>query len=246
MDGDSQRTGQGGEAQVQSPRKGFWHPRNWVALLRGRPIIVVLVVLATIFLLLTALVIRADLRPTEWDLFITANVQYLPEAPYGFILRLVSDPGYWPWSAYMAVLIAGIMIAGRWFVEAAFTAVAALSGYSAEIVKNLVDRPRPTPDFARVAVEHTSFSFPSGHVTMYAILFGFLFYLAYTLLPRHHPARWAALIVCGLLIVLVAPSRIWLGAHWASDTLAGYALGFSILLLIIEGYRVWQKRHLQE
>jgi membrane-associated phospholipid phosphatase len=34
-----------------------------------------------------------------------------------------------------------------------------------------------------------------------------------------------------------------MGAHWASDVLAGYALGFAYLLVIIELYRAWQKRH---
>ena len=214
----------------------------WVALIRGRPLIPVTVFLTLGFLFLTAIVLRADLKPTEGDIAITAWVQSLPEAFVGTLLRWVSDIGFWPWNGLLMVSIALVMLAGRWLPEGAFTLLAGLCGLSAEVVKNLVDRPRPTPDFARVAIEHSSFSFPSGHVTSYTIFFGFLFYLAYTLLPRRHPARWAALIVCALLIILVAPSRIWLGAHWASDTLAGYALGFASLLIVIELYRAWQKR----
>jgi undecaprenyl-diphosphatase len=200
-------------------------------------------VLTIFFGLLTAIVLRADLQPTEFDVAVTSWVQSLPEAPIGFILTRVSDPGYWPWFMLLAAGIALVMFVGRWFTEAVFTALAGIGGLSAEIVKNLVDRPRPTPAFARIAADHTSFSFPSGHVTTYAVLFGFLFYLAYTLLPRNHLARWAVLVVCGFLVVLVAPSRIWMGAHWASDTLAGYALGFAYLLMLIELYRAWQKRH---
>jgi membrane-associated phospholipid phosphatase len=225
------------------PIRGPWHPSTWFTLVRGRPFIPVIVFLTAVFIGLTAIVVRADLQPTPWDIEITAWVQSLPEVTVGAILTRVSDPGYWPWNTVLAVVVAGIMFIWRWLPEAVFTAFAGAGGFLSEFVKNLVDRPRPTPDFARIAAEHTTFSFPSGHVTGYVTLFGFIFYLAYTLLPRKHPARWIILTLCGLLISLVALSRIWMGAHWASDTIAGYALGFAYLLVLIELYRAWQKRH---
>ena len=40
------------------------------------------------------------------------------------------------------------------------------------------------------------------------------------------------------LIALVGPSRVYLGHHWASDVLGGYALGTAYLLILIQLYRI--------
>jgi undecaprenyl-diphosphatase len=127
-------------------------------------------------------------------------------------------------------------------VEAVFVALAGAGGLLAELVKSLVDRPRPTPDFANIIGNLKTYSFPSGHVTGYTILFGFLFYLTYSHLPKGMPIRTILLDFFALMIVLIGFSRVYMGQHWASDALAGYALGFAYLLLLIELYRFWLKR----
>ena len=67
-------------------------------------------------------------------------------------------------------------------------------------------------------------------------LYGFLFYLVYTLM-RPSPLRSALLTLLGALIGLVGLSRVYLGAHWASDVFGGYCLGFFWLALTIYFYR---------
>ncbi len=62
-------------------------------------------------------------------------------------------------------------------------------------------------------------------------------------MPRpNNPLRYFILALCVALIVLVGPSRVYMGQHWASDALAGYALGFAYLLILIQAYRLWLKR----
>jgi membrane-associated phospholipid phosphatase len=78
-------------------------------------------------------------------------------------------------------------------------------------------------------------SFPSGHTLFYVTFFGFLGYLAYAQLKPGR-LRTAVLWVTGLLILLVGPSRIWMGHHWASDVLASYALGLTYLMLLVQLY----------
>jgi undecaprenyl-diphosphatase len=213
-----------------------------IVLLRGRLLLVCAVVLAIVFTLLTAIVLRADLQPTAWDIGITREIQEFPRMPVGEVLIAVSEPGFYPWNVILPTLVVLFLLTLRRVVEAAFAALAALGGLLAEAVKYPVARPRPTPEFASIYRELGTYSFPSGHVTGYTVMYGFLFYLAYVYLPRDSPLRWVALVVCGLMITLVGPSRIYMGQHWASDVLAGYALGFAYLLLVIAAHQAWVAR----
>ncbi|HEX8599060.1 MAG TPA: phosphatase PAP2 family protein [Chloroflexia bacterium] len=214
---------------------------SWIGLLRGRAVLAFVAVLVVLFGVVMGLVLRADLQPTWWDIVVTHEIQQLPD-PVGAVLVRVSDPGFAPWNWLAPIATVLVMLAFRWRVEAMFLAVSAAGGLTAELVKQLVHRPRPVPEFADISFVLHTYSFPSGHVTGYVTFLGFAFYLAFTLLPRNNPLRWAVLIICGLLIVLVGPSRVYMGQHWASDALAGYFIGFAWLLLSIELHRVWLRR----
>ncbi len=198
-------------------------------------------VLVVLFGVMLALVLRADLQPTWWDIIVTHEIQQFPD-PIGEVLLWVSGPGFAPWNWLAPIVTVLVMLAFRWRMEALFLAFAAAGGLSAELVKQLVHRPRPLPEFAEISFVLHTYSFPSGHVTGYVTFLGFAFYLAFTLLPRNNPLRWAVLIICGLLVVLVGPSRVYMGQHWASDALAGYFLGFAWLFFVIEIHRAWLRR----
>jgi membrane-associated phospholipid phosphatase len=104
-----------------------------------------------------------------------------------------------------------------------------------------IERPIGSNLEAPLAVIRES-SFPSGHVTLYVVLFGFVVYLLW----KHAvPAllRGAATILAVVLIVLIGPSRVHLGAHWVGDVVAAYLLGFFFLLVGIEVYERWLLPH---
>ena len=120
--------------------------------------------------------------------------------------------------------------------------LAAISaGVVNSLVKSLIRRPRPGEDLVDVFEVLMSFSFPSGHVMFYTILFGFVCYLAYTLLKRTLQ-KSLILGVFGIFILLVGVSRIYLGQHWASDVLGAYLLGGLILVGLILVHRWGKKR----
>ncbi|HKS95263.1 MAG TPA: phosphatase PAP2 family protein [Terriglobia bacterium] len=87
------------------------------------------------------------------------------------------------------------------------------------VLKLVVHRPRPTPFFVGKPM---TFSFPSGHSLISLCFYGLLA----GLLTLHMTRGWSRAVVWGIaaiLIGLIGLSRIYLGVHWPSDVIAGYA-----------------------
>jgi undecaprenyl-diphosphatase len=110
------------------------------------------------------------------------------------------------------------------------------------LVKLAVGRPRPVAELVRVSGRWGRESFPSGHVTFYVCYFGFLFFAAFALLPRGSNVRRAALALTALPVLFIGLSRMYLGAHWASDVLGAYLLSGAWLALSLHLYRRWKAR----
>lgn len=110
------------------------------------------------------------------------------------------------------------------------------------LLKSVVARPRPTAALVQIFSAPGSLSFPSGHVTFYVCYFGFLFFAAYAILPRASHTRRFALTLAALPILLVGLSRIYLGAHWLSDTVGAYLWSGVWLAFSLEMYRRWKAR----
>jgi undecaprenyl-diphosphatase len=69
----------------------------------------------------------------------------------------------------------------------------------------------------------------------YSVFFGFLLFLAWRYLRPGWP-RGVVVALLAALILLVGFSRIYLGAHWLSDVVAGYLVGGLVLWAAIEVY----------
>jgi undecaprenyl-diphosphatase len=93
---------------------------------------------------------------------------------------------------------------------------------SAQLVKVLVARPRPPLADARLV--ETSYSFPSEHATLAVALYGTA---AFLLMRAVRPDALRALAgsAAALLALAIGVSRVYLGVHYPSDVLAGWALG---------------------
>ncbi len=104
---------------------------------------------------------------------------------------------------------------------------------STYVLKEIVARPRPSA--LVTSIVETGFSFPSWHAVASVALYGFLAYVLARFYPNH---RKAIFVAASVIIVSIGMSRLYLGVHFPSDVLAGYALGGLWLTL---GIRIVRK-----
>lgn len=154
-------------------------------------------------------------------------------------------------SAYSVAAVLLLLAWGRRGNAALLALGLAIGQGFSSLGKWLIARPRP-PENLAVISEPGSHSFPSGHAMMTLIAAGLLVYILWEYTSRRGFAeagplapgvkwvtRGAGLAVALILTVLVGVSRIYLGAHWMSDVIAGWALGGAWLCLVLFIYRSW-------
>lgn len=141
-------------------------------------------------------------------------------------MRAVSDVGAWP-GLLVTVVVVGGLVAWRLRVYRVLVVpLLALAGSEATelVVKAGVGRHRPPKVYAVQALHPHGFSFPSGHATTSSATYGALALVLVSVLA----ARLTRKLVVALALlatVAVGFSRLYLGVHWMSDVLAGWALG---------------------
>lgn len=101
--------------------------------------------------------------------------------------------------------------------------------------KSIFERARPPYP---LLYAETGFSFPSGHATFSFIFYGAITYLVWvSKLPKY--LRIVVMIFLISLSIAIGISRIYLRVHYPSDVVAGFALGYSWLFLVIFVFRKW-------
>ena len=105
------------------------------------------------------------------------------------------------------------------------------------VLKWLLVRSRPEPALALLAVDNPAF--PSAHASMSLVVYVLAAYLIARRLQR--PGVGRSVVAGGLVLaLLIGLSRLYLGVHWLSDVLGGYALGglwLAALVAILERQR---------
>jgi undecaprenyl-diphosphatase len=178
-----------------------------------------------------------------FDLRISHELQEMKNPVLAQVMQDVSILG----ETWIAVILIGAVsvffVIGRQFLKAGFVLATASNFVLTSVLKVLVARPRP-PDFSLNPADMFPFvnqySFPSGHVLFFVVFFGFIAYLAWLFDDRR--VRTPILAACGVLILLIGLSRVYLGAHWASDVLGSYIIGALWLFVLIFGYQLSSPR----
>ncbi|NIZ89830.1 phosphatase PAP2 family protein [Kineococcus rubinsiae] len=133
------------------------------------------------------------------------------------VLEQVTQP-VWFHTAGVLALIAVFGRGRRRDALAALAAGAAAVAVS-PLVKTLVDRPRPALEAGLTTAGGGSY--PSGHALASATV---VLYVLILLLPpaADRARRWRRWAVGAVVLLVVGVDRVWLGAHWPSDVLAGW------------------------
>jgi undecaprenyl-diphosphatase len=156
---------------------------------------------------------------------------------------------YWvSWIGAQGLVII-LVAATAWLVKrgdrlAAVALVAAGAGGGAlnALLKMIFQRDRPV--FASEFITRHTYSFPSGHAMESIAGLGML---AYLLLPRVQRPLHRRLLVIGTVVLIgaIGVSRVYLGVHYVSDVVGGYAAGGVWLLACMAAYREVRRRRLE-
>ncbi len=114
------------------------------------------------------------------------------------------------------------------------------------LLKFQVSRPRPEANLVHILQAERTYSFPSGHVMAYIAYWGLLFSFGVLLVKGKHCWRSALLTTSSAFVVLIGPSRVYLGEHWASDVLGAYLIGEALLGLAVAIYLPLKERGVLE
>ncbi|MEP2703860.1 MAG: VTT domain-containing protein [Roseibium sp.] len=126
--------------------------------------------------------------------------------------------------ASVAVAVAAYLFLRKaWRRGIGFAIAMAGTAMFVPLFKELLHRSRPIELYAGA----DAYSFPSGHATLNAVLFGIC-----AVLIVHDRSRWmkaSIFTVFAAYVITIGFSRVYLGAHWTSDVLAGLLFGTAIV-----------------
>jgi undecaprenyl-diphosphatase len=161
--------------------------------------------------------------PRQFDIAVRAAIHSLASPNLTRFMRGVTLLGsgwfLWPFGA----IVVWRLVFANWRYEGArFAAIVLGANLLDEGLKLLFHRARPDAFFG--VARPSTYSFPSGHSF---VSFCFYLALASVIVRTSGTERGRSLIWCAaaLLIALIGLSRIYLGVHYPTDVLGGYAGG---------------------
>jgi undecaprenyl-diphosphatase len=165
------------------------------------------------------------------DVTIERDVQSISWGPLAWTFGVFSWIGDAKGAILEAIVFVLVLVFNRraWILAAA----AALTGVWYLLLSHLIIRARPTTAQVLQVTEHpNASSFPSGHtmfiVTVTTVL---MLCLGRTFLPRWaQPVGWALVVV---IVIANAISRIYTGAHWPTDVMAGILIAVAWLAFVV-------------
>ena len=171
------------------------------------------------------------------DRWLEEQVQEADGEAFAKTLDYTAEFGDVPLMVVAAALAGAVAVRFAGWTDGALVIGTLASRGVNSVVKEIIERPRPSPSLVHVESQPSSFSFPSGHAETVIVLFGFIFYLAAVHLkdPR---LRLGVQAACLWIILVTGVQRVYVGGHWPTDVLGGYYLGALMLAALIALHRL--------
>jgi membrane-associated phospholipid phosphatase len=212
------------------PKKIFY--RSLKKKLRNRDTVLVFAATLAIVIALSYAASKFTILPLDLESYYELQEEASPS--FNMMMNGVSALGELALSMGLTIIIVLAFAVRRQWLEAIFVLATTSSVLLTFAMKGIIQRTRPFPiDENATGFVHSlnQYSYPSGHVLFFTVFFGFLAYLAWIYLTGLF--RIVVMALCAGLIILIGPSRIFLGAHWASDVVGSYVVGGLWLFLLI-------------
>jgi undecaprenyl-diphosphatase len=198
-------------------------------------------VFAAVIGFIIAAALAASHERFEGDLWLTGRVQEIDSSAFSHILDWTEDVGDDPIVIAIWVAAGGVFyFLGGWTPPVLF-ALAGAGRMINPLLKDLIERPRPSADLVDVSEFPDSFSYPSGHAASAIVLFGLIFYFTQVYVKPLVP-RLVLQVSCTWMIVGVGIERVYVGAHWPSDVIAGFWFGGLVVAANVMLHRYLTRR----
>lgn len=155
-------------------------------------------------------------------------------------ISFLASAGYLMVVPPLVVLVFSFFKGLRWLALKVLL-VSVTSALLNQAMKRYFERPRP----AFALLEQSGLSFPSGHAMIGSAFYGLLIYIVWRTV-RHPLWRWLLTLLLILLILLIGYSRVYLKVHYATDVLAGFAMGTLWLILSVYLMRRLEKVYVKK
>ncbi|GMA97285.1 phosphatase PAP2 family protein [Pelosinus sp. IPA-1] len=216
---------------------------KFLAIERRWPALYIVVSLGISALMLTVFGILAweTLFHNEMVLFDDSFVwliRYFANPSLDKIMIIITDIGFG--TSYIVIVAITLLLLAylkRWRELGALTICLAGGALLSYLLKILFHRTRP--DLFRV-VQETGYSFPSGHALATMCFYGMVAFLIMRIIDSWR-GRLTVMTLAVVLSMLIGISRIYLGVHYPTDVIAGYAAGSMWLAFCISLLMWWER-----
>lgn len=197
-----------------------------------------LIVAAVLFVVITAMVYKYSILIGTIDSVLQALIGEGNQGMGQHLMTLISFLGSPKMDILWTLVIAFFLWGFKFKIPALWALATVFSGdVIGFIVKNIVKRNRPAQHMAK----DNGFSYPSGHVLGFFLVAAVLFLVVIPLIKSNSKRVICQLLVV-IFIILLAVSRVYLNAHYPSDTIGAMLLGYTWLQVAEALYRAWAPR----